>query len=130
MYARRFYRQVPPGYSGVAFGGAKEGGVGLPLAEDGSLAAGQRGVHEKEKKRMAPLGTVFEGQKLAPLLSRGEESAVADKQTLAKAESSEERKPIGDKSDLVLIGTLLFLLGTGLDEESVLIMLTLLILLS
>ena len=133
MYARRFYRKPPPGYSGIAFAPAVERQETPPLAEEGGLSLGQRNLHQKEKRRLAPLGVSFDGQKLAPIL-RGEEGGVMFERekekvaiTMAEPAKAAER---GNGEDLILIGCVLFLLGTGLDEESVLVLLAVLILLS
>ena len=152
MYARRFYRKTPPGYSGVLFTPVKEEALSaVDVAEDGALTPEQRAYHRDARRRLIPSGREALGYLLSPLF-RDEEDAVffsSDGATEAvsvcptaesldenggDAKKQEKEKNEKKKSELsdefTLIGALLFLLGTGLDSESVLVLLTILILIT
>lgn len=140
MYARRFYRKTPPGYSGVLFAPTKEaarestGGVGIISEEDGALFREQRRAHRNDVGKRALIGKEWIGYLLSPLFrkeqitvesfSDGLEKELSCKAALEKTESEEkELKKRELYDELTLIGILLLLLGAGLDSESVLVLL-------
>lgn len=141
MYARRFYRKTPPGYSGVLFAPTKEaarestGGVGIISEEDGALFREQRRAHRNDVGKRALIGKEWIGYLLSPLFrkeqiavesfSDGLEKELSCKAALDKTEAEEkEREKKRELYDeLTLIGILLLLLGAGLDSESVLVLL-------
>lgn len=141
MYARRFYRKTPPGYSGVLFAPTKEaaarestGGVGIISEEDGALFREQRRAHRNDVGKRALIGKEWIGYLLSPLFrkeeiavesfSDGLEKELSCKMALDKTEAEEkELKKRELYDELTLIGILLLLLGAGLDSESVLVLL-------
>ncbi len=143
MYARRFYRKTPPGYSGVLFAPTKEEAFSIS-EEDKTLALGQKEWHQGDTRRRAPLNKGFIGYLLAPLYredavpvisaSDGGDGDAAREAAAVLEKTGIEKDEVKKQSDLydelTLIGALLFLMGTGLDSESVLVLLAVLILLT
>ncbi len=130
MYSRKIYRRPPPGYHGTAFSSfANDGGV---REESLTLSEEQRKTHQKENRRMAPLGTTVFGQKLTPMLRGEKETFMFEQRETPTAEevSASHANDTPSGEDLMLIGALLFLLGSGLSEESALLLIASLFLLS
>ena len=117
--------------------------------EDAALSFGQREAHREATRRNITRGTEVIGHLLVPLL-RGdgmtelfaskEMSETVGGSELREEDTSQtfapdkaktaERRAGAYEDGLVLIGALLFLLGTGLDEESVLVLIAVLVLLT
>ena len=129
MYTRRYYRKPPPGYSGVAFHQKREEGV--LHAENGTLSEGAQSAHREECRISRYEGQAYEGRRLTPLLG-GEEGGVTLEgcKTAEKASASAINEAVRKDDELILLGALLFLLGSGIDEEALLVLLCMLILLT
>lgn len=143
MYARRFYRKTPPGYSGVLFAPTGEAVLSV-TEEDKALSSGQQKKHRSELSRRERQGRELIGYRLAPLYradavtdapdtlapETSDAAAAMREASTQTSGSASDNGADGFHSGLVLIGALLFLLGTGLDEESALVLIALLVLLT
>lgn len=129
MYTRRYYRKPPPGYSGVAFHQKREEGVFH--VENGTLSEGAQSAHREECRTSLYEGREYEGRRLTPLLG-GEAGGVTLEgcETAEKASASGGFEAVRKDDELILLGVLLFLLGSGIDEETLLVLLCMLILLT
>lgn len=121
MYARRYYRRLPPNYSGVAFGGEtfpRESGYGIREREDRGAGEGtpmsKSETHTKE----------IMGAALTPLI--GDDQPVV-KEVFQEDMPKRQQKDVpkagsGFFDDCVLLSVLLILLSEGLEEESLLLL--------
>ena len=120
MYTRRLYRKTPPGYSGVLFG---EGELPRAYEEPCALSPSQQKEHRRGVSDAPCEARFVIGRTLTAKEMRDEPIPV-----FSIAEASDRASDFDD--ELVLLGTVLFLLGTGLDRGSALVFIALLLLLT
>ena len=137
MYRRQYYREIPSNYSGVTFSQKRQPTIHTGISEEKS-ELGKLKASFLQSERATVCESVLPGRALTPLI--GDTPAIVwveeNKEIpIRQTGSFEEKAKGGGKEklpldDLVLIGALLFLLGEGLDEESVLVLLAVLMLLT
>ena len=129
MYTRRMYRKTPPGYSGVLF--SEDVATSSTLEEDRALSPEQQKLHEIGREGIFSGAQEVVGHTLSPTDAREDLLSCAgahEQEESGKTDDGREGHDLQD--ELTLIGALLVLLGTGLCEESALVLLTVLVLLT
>lgn len=143
MYTRRYYRKTPPNYGGVTFSMPRE--ASFVSETEASILKGQQderasflstwqdGGREHTPATLSPLvgesGVWFCLEEASPSEEKKEESAFMGESAEGKAAFSFSSEEDG-KGELILLGVLLFLLGSGIDTESLSLLFMLLILLT
>lgn len=144
MYTRRYYRKTPPNYGGVTFSMPRESS--FVSETEGNILQGQQDERTSFSSWWQEGGKEHAPAALSPLIGEGgvwlcREDAVQNGEKReprdGAREASGEKAAISSlsekddgKGELILLGVLLFLLGSGVDGESLYLLFSLLILLT